>query len=267
MKIAIYTIILPRKEVFFLEEWIEHHLSLGVGDIYLYENGTRFYESREGFAADAALFAKHSLVWAKKPHEDYFLEYSDEEIYDKLADIRRRFPNLHVKAWPYKGVHREVQIDGMIDCVTSHPCDWWVHVDPDEYIVPKRHGDIRSFLEDAANREHGAFHLSQRVFDRRSRSKPVKQVTNWGYDPRVKKSIFRGTDPARIKFHIHKAEIDGGATKVVPVEELVIHHYRGPADEQAGPAHEAFRGATFDKFDDSILRLPSASPRGGRRAR
>ena len=39
MKIKLHTLILPRLEVFFLEEWIEHNLQLGVDEIYIYENG------------------------------------------------------------------------------------------------------------------------------------------------------------------------------------------------------------------------------------
>ena len=30
MKISIYTQIFPRLETFFLEEWVEHHIKLGV---------------------------------------------------------------------------------------------------------------------------------------------------------------------------------------------------------------------------------------------
>jgi hypothetical protein len=39
MKISIYSIILPRLEVFFLEEWIDHHLKFGVDHIYIYDAG------------------------------------------------------------------------------------------------------------------------------------------------------------------------------------------------------------------------------------
>ena len=37
MKASIWTIILPRLEVSFLEEWIIHHLELGFDEIYIYD--------------------------------------------------------------------------------------------------------------------------------------------------------------------------------------------------------------------------------------
>ncbi len=37
--ITLTSIILPRLEVFYLEEWIEHYLSMGVDKIILYNNG------------------------------------------------------------------------------------------------------------------------------------------------------------------------------------------------------------------------------------
>ena len=38
MKVCLWTIILPRLEVSFLEEWIVHHLELGFDKIYIYDN-------------------------------------------------------------------------------------------------------------------------------------------------------------------------------------------------------------------------------------
>ena len=39
MKLSAHIMILPRKETFFLEEWINHHLDLGFDKIYVYDNG------------------------------------------------------------------------------------------------------------------------------------------------------------------------------------------------------------------------------------
>jgi len=36
---AIYTLILPRLEVFYLQEWVEHHLNIGYDKIFIYNNG------------------------------------------------------------------------------------------------------------------------------------------------------------------------------------------------------------------------------------
>ena len=79
MRISLYTQILPRLEVFFLEEWIEHHLMIGVDKIYLYNNGFLSVDIKHGTGK----------TWAKKPYANYFLEYSDEEIMKHLSARER----------------------------------------------------------------------------------------------------------------------------------------------------------------------------------
>ena len=65
MKISLYTLILPRLEVFFLEEWIEHNLKLGVDTIHIYDNG---------------------LTPGNKPRPSQYYEKVLRPTYEKLPD-------------------------------------------------------------------------------------------------------------------------------------------------------------------------------------
>ena len=109
MKISIYTQILPRLEVFYLEEWIEHHLSLGVDEIYIYDNGfvskdtskwATLSEERQGTLTEDELAIKNSeYCWSRKPFNDYFLDYSDDEIMNHLHDIVNSYEGVILKSW------------------------------------------------------------------------------------------------------------------------------------------------------------------------
>ena len=95
LSLGLYTLILPRLEVFFLEEWIEHNLMLGVDKIYIYDNGLvpvpqRDAHWRKERESDYQKYwnqlSEEEKIgrWENKPQEDYFEDYSDEQIYEKL---------------------------------------------------------------------------------------------------------------------------------------------------------------------------------------
>lgn len=266
MKIKLHTLILPRLEVFFLEEWIEHNLQLGVDEIYIYENGLVSHDESD-FISEGSDLPRHSVVWAKKPMADYFLEYTDEQIYDELSDIVGKFSNVHLKKWHgmYKGIGKvgdvsftenDGQLAAMEDCVwrngSSSGKDWWLFCDPDEYFVLKRHSDFREFIS-SYDDNVSCFYFSQRVFDQRERTKSVRDIRNWGYDLSLPKSLIVD---AIDKYDVHMPTPTFGVRVRVPSEVAVYHHYRGHPAKQGGDAHRAkkFIDSGFENIDNVMQR-------------
>jgi hypothetical protein len=90
-KISIYTQIFPRLETFFLEEWIEHHIKLGVDKIYLYDHGYVSTDSVNGVHWWPHSDESTDVRWRKKPEADYFLDYTDTDIsHMTFARLHRR---------------------------------------------------------------------------------------------------------------------------------------------------------------------------------
>tara|TARA_Y100000592_G_scaffold10722_1_gene15190 strand:+ start:5317 stop:6936 length:1620 start_codon:yes stop_codon:yes gene_type:complete len=206
VKASIWTIILPRLEVSFLEEWIKHHLSLGFDKIYIYDNGTSFDENIGGdvLLGKSAVIPYYNvkpvekenagIVWEKKPYADYLLHLTDDEVYDKLNYIIQKYRgNVELINWRYG---KEINVSypfsqglGYKHCVENNKSDWWITIDPDEYIILHKHENIKSFLEN-----HPCKHrllIEQRIFDKRVIGKPVREIYNWAYKDGYTKTLVQ----------------------------------------------------------------------------
>ena len=203
-------------EVFFLEEWIEHHLNLGFNKIFIYNNG---FTSIDGTIAKSFFnYGSHTNVrplnkseenvkWKKKPEADYFLDYSDAEIEDKLYSVVNKYEEVFVKKWwcddlskvhwsnrdpACKAHHPCSQHLGYVDCTENNESDWWIMIDPDEYLkINSTHRTIQDFLEDEDYKYYSAFRIDQRVFAARERGKKVRKVYNYAYDLKLPKTLVK----------------------------------------------------------------------------
>ena len=91
MKISLYTLVLPRIELSFLEEWITHNLSLGIDEIFIYNNG---YESISTECASRKLSKEEQKYkWTRKPDADYQEHLTDDQIAEGLSKLENIFKN------------------------------------------------------------------------------------------------------------------------------------------------------------------------------
>lgn len=186
--ITLPSIILPRLEVFYLEEWIEHYLGLGVDEILLYNNGLipvaaknaywNNMDSAEKNRRKSLQLSPSHQVWDCKPHLDYFSDYSDAEISDKLNDIDSKYNEVKVIPWVCGEDHDfpyPISQNRMFARVLSNKKnDWVLNVDPDEYIVLKNHNNLKDFID-----QYNGFNYFQfygKTFTKRLRNKPVRDI-------------------------------------------------------------------------------------------
>ena len=268
MKLSIYTQIFPRLETFFIEEWIDYHLKLGVDQIYIYDNGLKSTESPTEVNCKIENKFKRTK-WAKKPNADYFLEYSDSEIYDHLYKIIRKYKNqVTMKTWRpnnecpyYERIY--CQCHGYLNCINNHNRDsWWIHIDPDEYIFSKKY-NLKEFISLYETKNYLSLKLRQRVFESRKRNISVKSLCKYGYDIDIFKCIVKLPDlnskmdlsdiNVRNLF-IHDVMSTSGKSINIPSCEFRINHYRG--EPTSGNMHIKFvsdNNIKFNKIDKSML--------------
>ena len=256
MRISLYTQILPRLEVFFLEEWIEHHLMIGVDKIYLYNNGFLSVDIKHGTGK----------TWAKKPYANYFLEYSDEEIMNKLQIIAASFGNsVSLVSWASESEsdpNRALcQYTGYVHCVKNNQSDWWVHIDPDEYILSKKYFDLGEFISEQDTNKYSAFVMSQKVFEERKSGVSVRSMTRCYPRPSARAQKKPGHTKTIIcndikKFNIHRPAPRHGLVKLVARADLGYNHYRGVLGEISN--REQFdkeMNAKLKSIDDSMIKF------------
>jgi hypothetical protein len=186
--ITLPSIILPRLEVFYLEEWIEHYLGLGVDKILIYNNGFNSVDGKspcikrmnkqELERRRALQSAPSHMVWSKKPHLDYFSDYSDAEILDKLNDINSKYDEVKVIPWVCGEDHDfpyPISQNRMFARVLNDKkSNWVLNVDPDEYIVLKNHSNLKDFIDEY--NDFNYFRFYGKTFTKRLRNKPVREI-------------------------------------------------------------------------------------------
>ena len=185
MKISLYTQILPRLETFFLDEWIEYHKNLGIDKFYIYDSVS--------VDSDGIDFNK----WEKKPHLDYFEDYTDAQIYKELYKIVDKHnesvelikwqPNCECILDSRQNVkHMDINI-----AFSNNESDWWLHIDPDEYLYSKNKLNLKDFLKTNEDVNNYSISFNQRVFEARQRNKRVADINIYGYDIDIRKTIVK----------------------------------------------------------------------------
>lgn len=185
MKISIYTQILPRLETFFLDEWIEYHKNLGIDKFYIYDSVS--------VDSDGIDLNK----WEKKPHIDYFEDYTDVQIYKELYKIvDKHNESVELIKWQpncqciLPGTW-SCQAYGYKHCILNNESDWWLHIDPDEYLFSHNKLNLKDFLKTNEDKNNYSISFNQRVYEARQRNKRVTDINIWGYDINIKKTIVK----------------------------------------------------------------------------
>lgn len=246
--VSIYTMILPRLEVFFLEEWIEYYLLIGVDNIYIYDNGPLSKDYRKFLNQEPS----EGIKWSAKPKANYLPELSDEEVYSKLHSIINKYPNVHLKEWHHPFCKKDdapsilpTKIDAYMDCMKNNQSDWWIHIDPDEFIFFKKHGYIKNFLKTYS--KYSTFHIKDKKFEERKLGKPILENIKWTNKKDVPTGIKSIVNNNIRKIGIHRS-YSSGKLKVVPSTEVVIHHYQHPPMKEKFP-----KKYIYNKTDSSLL--------------
>ena len=178
-RINLFSIILPRLEVYFLEEWIDHNLSLGVDSIRLYDNGEfpvaskkaywlqtlkqsqkgrhgkGWYSVEEKLRRETLRVAPKEITWDLKPHLDYSEDTPYEEIKDVLHKLTRKYKQLEVIPWVTGEDHtygyptsQLKMMEREAACWRQRENAWLLNIDPDEFIHLKNFNNflVRSSL-------------------------------------------------------------------------------------------------------------------------
>ena len=238
MKLSIYTMILPRLEVFFLEEWVEHHLMLGVDKIYIYDNGltpksaprgSRYYDNVLKPTYDKLPPTEQRYKTDRKPVADYFEDYTDIQIYDKLNSIGDKYREVKIVPWRYgtdhTTLHPKSQCVGFRHCVKNNSSDWWLHNDPDEYFVLRKHESFKELINE--NPGTICYYFNQRRFRHRERDKATRDIYECvpKFHNLDQKTLITGK---KINFfHMHNSRsTQGGLTQTLWQDDIAFfHHY------------------------------------------
>ncbi|MCX5679339.1 MAG: glycosyltransferase family 2 protein [Candidatus Omnitrophica bacterium] len=142
--ICLTTVFIPREHIFFLEEWIRHHLTIGVQHIFLYDNGTRSGELRclSTVYTPSPASVKLFNAGLTKRGEDYKLftsRWTDDDITRMTREIVNKFPGrVSLIPWRHLGKEGRVLYANILAYThhlgTVQKGSWTIFTDLDEFI-------------------------------------------------------------------------------------------------------------------------------------
>lgn len=254
--ISIYSIVLPRLEAPYLDEWVEYHLNLGVDNIYLYNNGLfpvdyagAHWKSKASKQKKRKTIIKRinpalrKYIWEKKPCSDYNFHMSDEQIMEKFAGLESRWPQVKIVSWingmdhgyPYP-VSQE---KGLRHFIGNFETDWVLFIDPDEFIGLDKHTSLKSFIKSHEDVKMFRFFpvycrgrtletSMTRAIESRSRKIDKLGPSKWLAQIKEEKDLLQYD-------HAHNVCVENqeGKTRVrefrwINSPELVYFHFNGP---------------------------------------
>ncbi|MFM8475582.1 MAG: glycosyltransferase family 2 protein, partial [Planctomycetaceae bacterium] len=155
----------------FLDEWISHHLGLGVDLIILYDNSASRYDDTFGaplpdIRFDGVSINKHNVNYAEKLGKWADRDQVSAEIFrllEKYGDA------LQVIKWERKnelGVIAYFQKEAVRDFVLRFVgrIDYCVAIDTDEFLISDRDWSIHDLVHSMEERGLGSVLLGQRRF-------------------------------------------------------------------------------------------------------
>jgi len=242
MKLSLYTLILPRIELPFLEEWIGHNLSLGVDEIFIYDNGCTSTSTEPSLRKMNE--AELEYKWTKKPDVDYNEHLSDNQINDELNKIADKYNGkVQVRSWVYEKDHDDKypksQVTGYKHCVENNPSDYWLFCDPDEFFVLQQHKTFQDLIKDDEMKDIGAFWFGSEIYEPRKDGLPIgelkttgkikKSKGNWRYTGcntkcLVKSPIFWAR---KHDSNIHKVRSLANDSRHIGLDVVYFKHYMG----------------------------------------
>ena len=240
MKISLYTLILPRIELSFLEEWIHHNLSLGVDEIFIYNNGCKSMSTE--YPTRKMSEEEQKYKWTKKPDSDYLEHLTDTQIEEGLSKLESIFKDkVKIISWVCGTDHNDKypksQVTGFKHCVENNNSDYWLFCDPDEYFVLPIHKTFKTLISDKKYKGVGAFWFGPEFYEPRVNNKSINElktsgiykrpVGGWVHTKCMSKSLVKTPIKWAYKYDsiIHKNRSFNGISKHINKDIGYFKHY------------------------------------------
>jgi|GEM_PF-2659603 len=229
--IALMTVLIVRENILFLEEWIEHHLQMGVDHIYLYDNSKVQEKKLIGCGIDPTVPGQSN---------NYLVNYADlisvEETSKRFEEIQKKYADcLTVLPWERRnenGTLGYFQHEAIFDFITKYKYvyDYGLFTDVDEFLISRNNQTLKDIVHQMENKKMTTAFFKDRLFHSRfsNLDKKVREIKVC--DPfegnKLRKSLLKLTtftfftvlSPHRLYTMFCSQFIDS--------DEMLIHHYQ-----------------------------------------
>lgn len=249
--IDIITLISPRLEFWYLEEWIEHNLSIGINKIYIYNNGFNLISNEKSESNQTSWWAQKtfknekckgeiSKIWDLKPEIDHFEDFSEPQITEAISGIQDKYKNVNIISWEYAKDHEDKypdsQYSALKDCLNRSQGDFLTFIDVDEYYILPKSKLLQDFI---CSLKFDSLKIPQKPQPRRSREKVLSisdsnqpLETKWGKNitrlQAIKDLVYENEKEGRWPFKNwnHHDGFDEHLFSVITTKDFYYNHYK-----------------------------------------
>lgn len=229
--VAVMTVLILRENALFLDEWIQHHLALGVDHFVIYDNSKVNAHLEEQLKESGGKFKPGKV----NRHGTDFSKYlSVEEAEANYQDLEKKYAGRLTRVdWSPRDKENKIghfQTEAVADFVKrfQHKYDFAIHMDVDEFLVSRSGITIKNLTKRMAEMRISAYYIYYRYFESRffalEHGKQVRELIQChAQDFTVRgKTLFRIS--AVIKSDVHS--IKGVLNNLrCSCEEMIIYHY------------------------------------------
>ncbi len=170
MRIAIHSVFIAKENILFLEEWIKYHQLIGVTDFYLYDN------SKVNKITGFDLKNKDKIILGKK--NKYNIDYdklvnmNNNQITSHLKKLCDTYKSINIIEWSPRDKEGNIlynQQEAHTHCLKrlkEDKIDWCANIDMDEYIILKKHDNLKEYILSIASNIK-AIRMVQKRFESR----------------------------------------------------------------------------------------------------
>jgi hypothetical protein len=157
MKTYIQTVYIPRENILFIEEWLEYHKKLGIDEFYLYDNSGSRYKD---FIGNLEIDGRNKNGWDVNKLTK---NISNLDIEDIESSLFKKYNVTKIK-WEPKDLNGEItygqnlSINHFVNIVKSGFCAF---IDIDEFIVFKKHSNIKEYLSSSYSNNYDGIKIFQ----------------------------------------------------------------------------------------------------------
>lgn len=241
MKIAIHSVFIAKENILFLEEWIKYHQLIGVTDFYLYDN------SKVNKITGWDVRHKDKIILGKinKYNIDYdkLVKMNNNQVTEHLKKLCDKYKCINIIEWSPRDKEGNIlynQEEAHAHCLKrlkEDKIDWCANIDMDEYIILKKHDNLKEYILSLASNVK-AIRMTQRRFESRflNVDKLITDISNCT----DKNALDRAHK------HIYNVEY----TKNIAVHEIKIDH---KYNAQLGKENEILFNHYKTRYNDNYI--------------
>jgi hypothetical protein len=159
-KLYIQTVYIPRENILFLDEWMNHHKNLGVDEFWMYDNSGSTFKDFVGNLQVDGMDKYGNEVMNLTSH------LSDNDILNLETEIFKKY-NAKKISWTPKSPSGEItygQVESIYHFKNEVSFGFCCFIDIDEFIILNKFNNIKDYISNVYKEDYQGIVIKQKKY-------------------------------------------------------------------------------------------------------